>query len=126
MGGAMCGRYALEHIEELSERFQARQIQFELAAMYNAAPSLQLPVVVEEEDGERTFRRMQWGLIPRWQPAGPVRPLAPINARSESVSEKPMFRDSFRWRRCLVPASGFYVWRPEGRRKQPYFVAVND
>jgi putative SOS response-associated peptidase YedK len=121
----MCGRYALEHVEELSERFQARQIQFDLVPTYNAAPSLRLPVVVEEEGGERAIRQMHWGLIPRWHRAGPVRPLAPINARAESVAEKPMFRDSFRWHRCLVPASGFYAWRPEGRRKQPYFVAVS-
>jgi putative SOS response-associated peptidase YedK len=122
----MCGRYALKHVEELSEHFRVSDLGLDLVATYNIAPSMQLPVVVEDVNGQRAIRLMQWGLVPRWQPAGPLRPLAPINARAESVAEKPMFRDSFRWRRCLVPASGFYVWRPEGRRKQPYFVTVNE
>jgi putative SOS response-associated peptidase YedK len=122
----MCGRYALEHVEEISERFKTSQMEFDLVAMYNVAPSLELPVIVEEAAGERTVQLMRWGLTPRWQPNRPLRPLAPINARSESVAEKPMFRDLFRTCRCLVPASGFYVWRTEGRRKQPYFITLRD
>ena len=122
----MCGRYTLEHVEELSERFHARQIHLDLPVTYNLAPSLELPVVVEEVDGERSIRLMQWGLIPRWQPAGQLSQVAPINARAESVADKPMFRDLIRWRRCLVPASGFYEWQQVGRRKQPYYVTVKD
>jgi putative SOS response-associated peptidase YedK len=122
----MCGRYTLEHVTELSERFQARQIHLELPATYNIAPSLELPVVVEDEDGDRVIRLMQWGLIPRWQQVGHPGGVAPINARAESVADKPMFRELIRRRRCLVPASGFYEWQQVQRRKQPYFVAVKD
>jgi putative SOS response-associated peptidase YedK len=123
---AVCGRYTLEHVEELSERFHARRIHLELPAIYNIAPSLELPVVVEEDDGERVIRLMEWGLLPRWQPKGHLRPVAPINARSETAADKPMFRDLIRWRRCLIPASGFYEWQQVGRRKQPYLVRVRD
>ncbi|MEA2596266.1 MAG: hypothetical protein QOF01_2735 [Thermomicrobiales bacterium] len=122
----MCGRYTLENVDDISERFQARQIHLELPSTYNIAPSLELPVIVEDEDGDRVVRLMQWGLIPRWQQLGHPAGIAPINARAESVAEKPMFRDLIRRRRCLVPASGFYEWQQIQRRKQPYFVAVKD
>src|SRR4051794_419831 len=102
----MCGRYSLEHLTELSERFRARQLHLDLPATYNIAPSLELPVVVEDEDGERVLRLMQWGL----QRGGQFGGVAPINARAETVAGKPMFRDLIRHRRCLVPASGFYLW----------------
>ena len=121
----MCGRYTLENVQELSERFQARQLQFELASTYNIAPSQELPVVVTDQDGDREIRLMHWGLIPRWQRQGHGS-IAPINARAETVAEKPMFRDLIRWRRCLVPASGFYEWQARAHRKQPYFVGVKD
>jgi putative SOS response-associated peptidase YedK len=122
----MCGRYTLEHVEEISERFRVRQIHLELPATYNIVPSMELPVVVEEEDGERVLRLMQWGLFSRRQRAGQLRSVAPINARAESVADRPMFRELIRRRRCLVPASGFFEWQTVGRRKQPYFVAVKD
>lgn len=120
----MCGRYTLENVQEISERFQARQLRFELASTYNIAPSQELPVIVADEDGDRAIRLMHWGLIPRWRSGrGGV---GPINARSETVAEKPMFRDLIRRRRCLVPASGFYEWQARVHRKQPYFVTVKD
>jgi putative SOS response-associated peptidase YedK len=122
----MYGRYTLELVEDLSERFHARQIHLEMPATYNIAPSLDLPVVVEEEHGGRVIRLMQWGLIPRRQLAGHLRSVAPINARAESVADKPMFSDLIRRRRCLVPTSGFYEWQQVGRRKRPFFVAVRD
>jgi putative SOS response-associated peptidase YedK len=122
----MCGRYTLEHVHDLSERFQARQLHFDLVSTYNVAPSQELPVVVEDDDGDRVIKLMQWGLIPRWQRPGHGAPVAPINARAETAAEKPMFRELIRRRRCLVPASGFYEWQQLERRKQPWFVAVKD
>jgi putative SOS response-associated peptidase YedK len=120
----MCGRYTLENVQEISERFQARQLRFELASTYNIAPSQDLPVVKSEEDGDRAIRLMHWGLIPRWRSGrGGV---ALINARAETAAEKPMFRVLIRRRRCLVPASGFYEWQARAHRKQPYFVTVKD
>jgi putative SOS response-associated peptidase YedK len=122
----MCGRYTLDHVDELSERFQARQLHFELPSIYNIAPSQNLPVIVAHPDGDREIRLMHWGLIARWQGARNRGNIAPINARAETVAEKPMFRDLLRWRRCLVPASGFYEWQARAHRKQPYFIAVKD
>lgn len=122
----MCGRYTLKNVEDLSERFQVRQVPLELAATYNIAPSQELPVIVEAEDGERVVKLMQWGLIPRWQRLGHAGGVAPINARAESVAEKPMFRELIRRRRCLVPASGFYEWRQLQGRKQPYYIELKD
>ena len=120
----MCGRYMVVDHQEISERFQLRQIPMSLFATYNAAPSQRLPVVVEGEDGERRLELMRWGLVPRWRKAGQGPSVAPINARAETLLEKPMFRPLVRGKRCLVPANGFYEWRREGSRKQPYLVRL--
>ncbi len=122
----MCGRYVVAGHQELSERFQLRQIPFALFPLFNAAPSQELPVVVEDDDGERTVRLMRWGLLPRWRKAGQANSVAPINARAETLLEKPMFRPLVGTKRCLVPASGFYEWQRAGGRKQPYFIHPRD
>ena len=122
----MCGRYMLVGHQELSERFQLRQIPFSLFARYNAAPSQELPVVVEGEDGERALRAMRWGLVPRWQRPGQGKAIAPINARAETLLEKPMFRPLVGGKRCIVPANGFYEWRRTGGPKQPFHIHRRD
>jgi putative SOS response-associated peptidase YedK len=106
---------------ELSERFQLRSIPFEWFPTWNAAPSQRLPVVVEDEAGERAARLMQWGLQPRWKREGQPS-IAPINARAETLLEKPMFRGLVPKRRCVVPIGGFYEWQTVDGRKQPFFV----
>ena len=121
----MCGRYVIAGVHELSERFRLRTIPLDLQPTWNAAPQQRLPVVVEDADGERALRLMQWGLLPRWQRPG-QRPIAPINARAETLAEKPMFRSLFRRSRCVVPADGFYEWRAVDGRKQPFYVAPAD
>jgi putative SOS response-associated peptidase YedK len=122
----MCGRYVLNAPEDLSERFQLRQLSIALPHTWNAAPTNQLPVIYEDEDGEREARLMQWGLIPRWAKPGDKQSVAPINARSETITEKPMFRNLVKRHRCLVPANGFYEWKNLGDHKQPYFISVPD
>lgn len=124
----MCGRYMLTAHQEISERFLLRQIPFALFALFNAAPSQELPVVVEGDDGERSVRPMRWGLVPRWQTPGQGqgRPIAPINARAETLLEKPMFRSLVGKQRCLVPANGFYEWQRHDGRKQPYRIRLRD
>ena len=118
----MCGRYVIEGTTEFSERFQLRQIPTDLFpewTTYNAAPTQLLPVIVEGAEGERTALPMQWGLVPRWRRPDGKAGVAPINARAETLAEKPMFRGLVKAKRCIVPASGFYEWRKVDGRKQP-------
>lgn len=125
----MCGRYVIEGTTELSERFQLRQIPADLFpewTTYNAAPTQLLPVIFEDAEGERTAVPMQWGLLPRWSRPGGKPGVAPINARAETLFEKPMFRGLTKARRCIVPASGFYEWRKTNGRKQPYYLTSED
>lgn len=91
---------------------------------YNIAPSQPVPVVIRE-GGERRFLLVRWGLVPSWAKEMPQSLL--INARAETVAEKPSFRGAFRHRRALMPADGFYEWKAEGRGpKQPYFIRRRD
>ncbi|MDP9359674.1 MAG: SOS response-associated peptidase [Chloroflexota bacterium] len=120
----MCGRYVLKGNREFSERFQLRQVNLGLFTTYNAAPSQQLPVVLQR-DGEREVDLLRWGLLPRWSKPGSRTP-EPINARAETLLEKPMFRSLVKSKRCLVPANGFYEWKRTGGPKQPYFIRPTD
>jgi len=124
----MCGRYTLRlKAEELSEQLN---LPFEggdeWSLSYNVAPSQFVPVLVNEPYPQ--LRLMQWGLIPHWSKPAPggkaVEGL--INARSETVTEKPAFRDAFRQRRCLIPADGFYEWKKGTAIKQPFFFGMGD
>jgi putative SOS response-associated peptidase YedK len=90
---------------------------------YNIAPGTDIPVI-RLEAGERRVTLLRWGLVPRWAHDS-VKPL--INARGETVNSKPVFRDAFRARRCIVPASGFYEWQPTVKGpKQPYHIRARD
>lgn len=85
---------------------------------YNVVPSSTIPVV-RVANGRREAAHLTWGLIPHW--AKSARPGGFVNARVETVAEKPAFRDPLRLRRCLVPAAGFFEWKTVGKRKRPYF-----
>ncbi|MBA3379476.1 MAG: SOS response-associated peptidase [Chloroflexia bacterium] len=121
----MCGRYAFYEHQELSERLTNVSLDTaffdQFRPTWNAAPSQLLPVIVEDS-GKVSVRGMSWGLIPKWTKPGERPKVAPINARSETVTEKPMFRSLVKHRRCIVPANGFYEWKrlPEG--KQPFYI----
>lgn len=116
----MCGRYTrTADRERLVGRFCVERVETDLfGPRYNVAPS-QDCLVVDVEDGRRVLRAMRWGLVPSW--AKDPSP-GPINARAETLAEKPMFRRLLRSRRCLVPADGFYEWKkvPGTKAKQPY------
>lgn len=115
----MCGRYTLAAAtSELVEALDVPMPDFELVARYNIAPGQDAPVVAEDRRGRR-MGLLTWGLVPGWMDE-PSKPL--INARSESVLERPSFREAFGRRRCLVPADGFYEWREEGGRNVPFWI----
>lgn len=121
----MCGRYTLySHEDDLATLFEVET--YPLTPRYNIAPTTSVPVVRQRPDGRRVMEEMRWGLVPHWV-KDPKRFKANLfNARSESASEKPSFRDAMRSHRCLVPASGFYEWRSVEGEKQPYFIYRSD
>ena len=101
-------------------RFQAR-----ISYGHDTCPPTQdVPVVRMEEDGKTHLRLLHWGLIPLWAKDTKFG-YRMINARAESVAEKPSFRNAFKKRRCLVVADGFYEWKKEGSSKQPYHIVMN-
>jgi putative SOS response-associated peptidase YedK len=124
----VCGRFGLFVTPEvLEEYFSLTDFAAELAppSRYNLTPG-QAVAVVRERDGRRRLDALQWGLIPFWaKDASLGRKL--INARLDSVTDKPAFREAWTRRRCLIPASGFYEWgEPVGGRKRPHFVRPVD
>lgn len=124
----MCGRYTqTAAFDELAQRFGITVEDDEhedLTPRYNTAPSLRVPVVVAA-DGGRRLLMARWGFRPAWMKAGP---LAPINAKAETVATSPMFREALARGRCLVPADGFYEWKAEAgqKRKQPYYLRLKE
>lgn len=120
----MCGRYWITTpADALVSRFRVRGERVPLLPRWNAAPGQDLPVVRLSEAGPDAGRRilepLRWGLVPAWV-ADPGDAGRPINARAETAQAKPSFRESFRRRRALVPADGFYEWRRRGPVSQPF------
>lgn len=117
----MCGRYVFEFTaESLTEAFGLVPPGFAIRRGYNIAPG-QYIVIVRPERDQRVADLAYWGLIPGWvkDPTGFSKP---INARAETLEEKPSFRIAYKRKRCLVPATGFYEWRAEGKARQPFYI----
>jgi len=121
----MCGRFTLRASpRELVEMFELFR-EPELVPRYNIAPTQQVAAVRRGERG-RELTLLHWGLVPSWS-KDPRMGARMINARSETVAEKPSFRSAFRRRRCLIPANGFYEWKKLGSRaKQPVLITLED
>jgi len=117
----MCGRFAvIKKFEDIAAFYNARPFGGEeWEENYNVCPTQLIPVIVEEPDG-RELRLMKWGLIPSWSKVEKMAS-SMINARAETVKEKPGFRDSFKDKRCIIPASGFYEWQKLTTAKKPYY-----
>jgi putative SOS response-associated peptidase YedK len=112
----MCGRFALHaNPEVVALQFGLRSVPV-LEAHYNIAPASSILIIRNQEAATA-----RWGLVPRWA-KDPSIGAKLNNARAETVAQKPSFRDAYRKRRCLIPASGFYEWKLESGRKQPYYV----
>jgi putative SOS response-associated peptidase YedK len=123
----MCGRYVLKTPSEEMRRAFDFVEHPNLAPRYNVAPTQEAPVIRQRRTpaGERTLQNLRWGLVPAWA-EDPRIGARLINARSETLLEKPSFRTAFRRRRCLVPADGFYEWQAEGRVRQPFLITRRD
>jgi putative SOS response-associated peptidase YedK len=121
----MCGRFSLSgSAAVLLMQFNVRE-DVAWTGRYNLAPSQEVLTIVRPAGEGRQARRMRWGLIPSWA-KDPAIGSQLINARAETVAEKPAFRVSFRERRCLVLTDGFYEWEARGRRKQPWCIRMRD
>jgi putative SOS response-associated peptidase YedK len=123
----MCGRYVIISTPEAIRAHFGYAEQPNFPPRYNVAPTQPIPIVRLAE-GKRSFVLMRWGLLPSWVKDPKPFPLL-INARGESVLDKPAFRNAMRRRRCLIPADGFYEWQSQnggkaGGPKRPYFVGA--
>ena len=115
----MCGRYLLISPVEAMRRFFDVGGLLNLPPRYNIAPTQDAPVVRLDKEGRRELILMRWGLVPLWAKDLSIGARC-INARADSVAEKPAFRDAFERRRCLVPTDGFFEWEKKGKVKQPW------
>jgi putative SOS response-associated peptidase YedK len=121
----MCGRYSLSSTKlTLEQRFALSQAG-ELGPRYNIAPTQAAVVIRQAEDGTRMLKAMRWGLVPQWaKDASSAAKL--INARADSLADKPSFRGALRSQRCLVPMDGWFEWKREGKSKRPYYIHAAD
>lgn len=121
----MCGRFVLEHSPEQLMKLYRLSSAPDLSQRYNIAPSQQVAVVRQQNGGDRELTSLQWGLIPSWSKDSAIG-YKLINARSETVHEKPSFKQAFHARRCVIPASGFYEWEKRGKEKIPHYIHLRD
>ena len=122
----MCGRYASSRaVDDLLAHFEVDEPPEEvLAPSWNVAPTDPVYVVLMQQD-RRRLRVVRWGLVPSWA-KDPKVGARMINARRETLAEKPAFRSAYARRRCLVPADGYYEWQRQGATKQPWYLSGRD
>jgi putative SOS response-associated peptidase YedK len=121
----MCGRFTQQRpASELAEIFSAEPLVDDPGPRYNVAPTDEALVVVQREE-RRAITAYRWGLIPHWAESAKVGSRM-FNARAETLTSSPAFRDALRRKRCLVPIESFYEWRREGSVRQPYAIARAD
>lgn len=120
----MCGRFVITSPPAALRQIFGYVEQPNFPPRYNIAPTQPVPVVILENGG-RHFRLMRWGLIPAWV-KDPRKFTLLINARSETIRDKPAFKNAIKRRRCLIPADGYYEWQDAGGRKRPFFIHRRD
>lgn len=124
----MCGRLVIDLAPEMISEIYGivRKIERDISPRYNVAPSQEIPIVREDGEGVRELAIVRWGLIPSWAKDISIGNSL-INARSETIAEKPSFRSAFKRRRCIIPTGGFYEWqRLEGKSKKPWYFRMSD
>jgi putative SOS response-associated peptidase YedK len=120
----MCGRYSVTVPAATIQEIFAVDVLPDTLPRYNVAPT-QSVVAIVAEDGIRKAQKFRWGLVPSWSKDAKVN-AAMINARSETIAEKPAYRAAFKRRRCLIPADGFYEWKAVGKVKFPHHIGMKD
>jgi putative SOS response-associated peptidase YedK len=117
----MCGRYTLICIDDLGTRFRIIDPSLGFRSHFNVAPTAKMPIIVSRERAEAVI--MQWGLISHLMKNVKGAP-CPINARAETLADNPVFGSLLETNRCLVPATGFYEWKKEGKRNVPFYIRL--
>ena len=122
----MCGRYVLKRkdLEAILARLGLRGLA-EFQSRFNIPPTSKLPAIRAAAGSAREAVGLGWGLVPSWAKDATAG-ARHANARAESIADKPAFRDALRWRRCVLPLSGFYEWQTLGRAKQPWYFSFRD
>jgi putative SOS response-associated peptidase YedK len=122
----MCGRYRLSRRKQLIAEYFDTVEKIDWEPRYNIAPTQNVGIIRQDRTQPvRKLSLVRWGLIPYWAQDSSIGQKM-INARSETVLDKPAFRESFQNRRCLVPADGFYEWKRSGKSKQPIHIGMQD
>ena len=124
----MCGRFTVQlSLDEIGDLYDAAQptLPLDLPPRYNGAPTQDFAACRLDEAGRRVVTMLSWGLLPAWAKDVGIGSRM-INARAETVRDKPAYRAAFRFRRCLVPANGWFEWQRSGRVKQPWYIALAD
>jgi putative SOS response-associated peptidase YedK len=119
----MCGRFAFYSPAEATAALFGAATLDSLAPRYNIAPTQDIAVIRREEGSRATMSMLRWGLVPFWA-KDPAIGNRMINARAETIAEKPSFRAAYQKRRCLIPADGFYEWHTADGKKLPYFISL--
>jgi putative SOS response-associated peptidase YedK len=118
----MCGRFVrYSSLQEIVKEFDIEEPSFDVPPSYNIAPSHSVAIIMN--DSHRKIALCKWGFIPSWS-KDPATGYKMINARAESVAEKPSFSRAFKSKRVLIAANGFYEWKKEGKTKSPYYIGL--
>ncbi len=122
----MCGRFTSYHSSsEIAKAFNLTDVP-QLKPRYNIAPTQEVATIIRSDaSGEREFKWLRWGLIPHWAKEKSIGNKL-INARAETIAQKPSFRSAFKHSRCLIIASGFYEWASQEKGKQPFLIQQID
>lgn len=121
----MCGRFAFYSPSEATAALFGVEDALAVEPRYNIAPTQYIAAIRGADQDSRELTMLRWGLVPFWAKDAAIGNRM-INARAETVAEKPAFRAAFKKRRCLIPADGFYEWRKEGSGKTPYYISAAD
>jgi len=124
----MCGRFSLTDIGSIFSRFGviiSKDINKKITPHYNIAPTQKIPVIYKDKNQENRIEFMRWGLVPYWA-KDPKIGHKMINARAETLAQKPSFKHLLKSKRCLVPSSGFYEWKRIDKRKVPYYIGIKN
>ena len=121
----MCGRFAFYSPAEAAAALFGASGSLDIGPRYNIAPTQYVAAVREDQDGQRELVALRWGLVPFWA-KDPTIGNRMINARAETVAEKPAYRAAYRHRRCVVLADGFYEWQRGESGKTPFYISLEN